>query len=72
MYKFWIGLFGQPDESSYNINDINIQISGNIRKELTILEYFDAYICHHLYYMFSNLLEEMVFLKEFIETVYLK
>ena len=24
MYKFWIGLFGQPDESSYNINDINI------------------------------------------------
>ena len=47
-------------------------MSGNIRKELTILEYFDAYICHYLYYMFSNLLEEMFFLKEFIETVYLK
>ena len=41
-----------PDNcNTYNMNDSpknNILLSENIRhKRLTILEYFDAYICHH-------------------------
>ena len=41
-----------PDNcNTYNMNDNpknNILMSENIRqKRLTILEYFDAYICHH-------------------------
>ena len=44
--------FQKPDNcNTYNMNDNpknNILMSENIRqKGLTILKYFDAYICHH-------------------------
>ena len=67
-------------DRTYNTNDnpkVYILMSGNIRqKRLKILEYFDAYICHHCQpkslfevdnddkYMHRNIPEFLVFLSD--------